>query len=113
MDAPGRLGQRGDRLAARAARRRPGRREGALALLSTAAASAPGEIPLYAAHIHVDHARMAHLLGDLPAAGHALDRAATIYRRLGAAGYLARLDSLRQGLRAAPAAVDLAGTVRP
>lgn len=77
--------------------------KGALALLRTAAASAPGEIPLYAAHMHVDHARLAHLLGDLPAAGHALDRAATIYRRLGAAGYLARLDSLRQGLRAAPA----------
>ena len=59
--------------------------KGALALLRTAAASAPGEMPLYAAHMHVDHARLAHLLGDLPAAGYALDRAATIYRPTGSA----------------------------
>lgn len=76
----------------------------ALTLLSTAAATTPNEIPLYAAHIHVDHARIAHLLGDPPAAAAALDRAASMYRSLGATGYLARVDSLRQQLQAAPAA---------
>jgi DNA-binding CsgD family transcriptional regulator len=80
----------------------------ALIALRSAVASAPSEMPLYAAHIHVDHARVAHLLGDPSAASRSLAQAAGIYRRLQASCYLDRLEALQQKLTAAPVhAVDL------
>jgi DNA-binding CsgD family transcriptional regulator len=67
----------------------------ALVHLRAAAAQNPTAIPLYAAHIHADHARIAHLMGDGATAARSLDIAAAIYERLGAAPYLHRIATLR------------------
>lgn len=65
----------------------------ALSKLRTAIA-ADNNLPLYQAHVLLDHARLAHLLGDLPAAGRSLELAAQRYRGLGAAPYLQRAEDL-------------------
>ena len=80
----------------------------ALIALRSAMAAAPNEVPLYAAHIHADHARVAHLLGDPSSASQSLAQAAATYRRLHASSYVARLDTLQQKLTAAAGrSVDL------
>jgi DNA-binding CsgD family transcriptional regulator len=67
----------------------------ALSHLRAAAATDLTTIPLYAAHVHVDHARIAHLMGDSATAARSLDRAAATYERLGATPYLERVTALR------------------
>jgi DNA-binding CsgD family transcriptional regulator len=52
-------------------------------------------IPLYAAHVHADHARITHLLGDAATAARSLDLAGATYERLGAIPYLDRVAALR------------------
>jgi DNA-binding CsgD family transcriptional regulator len=54
------------------------------------------ELPLYRAHMCADHARVALVLGDAKAAERSLVEAGDIYRRLGASGYAAQVDSARQ-----------------
>ena len=74
----------------------------ALRAIRDAVAAAPVDVPLYAAHMHADHARLAHVLGDTAAANRSLDLAAATYRRLGAASYVARIEALQRTLTAVP-----------
>jgi DNA-binding CsgD family transcriptional regulator len=67
----------------------------ALTHLRAAAAADLTGIPLYAAHVQVDHARIAHLMGDVATAGRSLDLAAETYERLDATPYLDRVAALR------------------
>jgi DNA-binding CsgD family transcriptional regulator len=68
----------------------------ALGHLRNAAGADLSTIPLYSAHVLVDQARLAHLMGDPAAAQQSLDTAASTYQRLGAVGYLSRVDALRR-----------------
>jgi ATP/maltotriose-dependent transcriptional regulator MalT len=68
----------------------------ALAQLRLATATAMPEMPLYGAHVHLDHARVAHLMGDRSAAARSLDLAAATYQRLGAAPYLTQVNEIRR-----------------
>jgi DNA-binding CsgD family transcriptional regulator len=67
----------------------------ALTHLRAASTANLAAIPLYAAHVQVDYARIAHLMGDAGAAARSLNLAATTYERLGAAPYLDRIATLR------------------
>ena len=69
----------------------------ALAHLRTAAAADLTAIPLYAAHVHLDHARLAHLMGDPTTANRSLDLASKLYHQLAAHGYVARVEELKRG----------------
>ena len=68
----------------------------AIGHLRAAIAGNASEIPLYQAHLHVDHARLARILGDRTAADRSLDLAGAAYRAIGASAYVDRLDELRQ-----------------
>jgi DNA-binding CsgD family transcriptional regulator len=81
----------------------------ALAHLQAALEGDLGALPLYEAHLAVDHARVAHLVGHRSAAGESLARAERIYRRLGANGYAARVEDLRRGGEQAAAATATIG----
>jgi DNA-binding CsgD family transcriptional regulator len=72
-------------------------------------------VPLYRAHVHVDHARLAHLMQGPAAARPSLDVAVGGYRSLGATAYLERARAL-QSDTAGPAATGRpapAGSVEP
>ena len=77
---------------------------GRLALnhLRAAVAADSAEVPLYRGHVLLDHARLAHLLGDLAAASQSLDAAARCYEQLGAVPYLERAELLRRSRRTRP-----------
>ncbi|HTW20767.1 MAG TPA: LuxR C-terminal-related transcriptional regulator [Mycobacteriales bacterium] len=68
----------------------------ALAALRAATAQPLQSMPLYGAHIHVDHARVAHLMNDSSAAARSLELASTTYQQLGAASYLRHVDEIRK-----------------
>jgi DNA-binding CsgD family transcriptional regulator len=72
-----------------------GDRHTALTHLRDATMSDLTELPLYRAHAHVDHARLALLLGDPAASSRSLELAGDLYRNLGAATYLERVNALR------------------
>jgi DNA-binding CsgD family transcriptional regulator len=61
--------------------------------LDAAVAGFTDDLPLYRAHVLADHARVATLQHDDPAARHSLDAAHQLYRILGAAPYLGRLST--------------------
>jgi DNA-binding CsgD family transcriptional regulator len=67
----------------------------ALVHLRAATVADLSSIPLYAAHVQADHARVAHLMGDGATAARSLDLAAATYERLGATPYLDRVAALR------------------
>jgi DNA-binding CsgD family transcriptional regulator len=92
----------GARLAAEAA----GDGRTALARLRAAVATDLHEVPLYLAHVHLDHARLALLLGDPTASARSLDAAAEQYQSLGAVAYLDRVNTLRAAADQVP---DAAG----
>ena len=73
------------------------RGNGKIALGHLRAAAADGllEVPLYRAHVLVDHARLAVLLGDQATGARSLDLATQVYRDLGAQPWLARAETLR------------------
>jgi DNA-binding CsgD family transcriptional regulator len=60
--------------------------------LDAAVAGFSDDLPLYRAHVLTDHARVAALQHDQPAARRSLDAADQLYRILGAVPYLARLN---------------------
>jgi DNA-binding CsgD family transcriptional regulator len=60
--------------------------------LDAAVAGFTDDLPLYRAHVLADHARVAALQRDDPAARRSLDAASQLYRVLGAAPYLSRLN---------------------
>lgn len=68
----------------------------ALTELRHATGAGLAAMPLYAAHLHVDHARLAHLMGDIAAADRSLELAAQTYQALGAAPYLDRINEIRR-----------------
>jgi DNA-binding CsgD family transcriptional regulator len=70
--------------------------KGALAALRIAISRDASAMPLYGAHFHVDHARVAHLMKDLAGAARSLDIAASTYHQLGATSYLNQVDEIRR-----------------
>jgi DNA-binding CsgD family transcriptional regulator len=68
----------------------------ALGHLRASLTAANLELPLYRAHALLDHARLAHLLGDTSASARSLDQAAEAYQSLGAGAYQRRVDELRR-----------------
>jgi len=52
-------------------------------------------VPLYFAHAHLDHARVAAVMGDTSGSARSLDRATELYRSLGATAYLSHVNTLR------------------
>jgi DNA-binding CsgD family transcriptional regulator len=86
------------------------RGKGKLALghLRAALAASNVELPLYRAHALVDHARLAHLLGDADASARSLDGAARAYESLGAGAYSRRVDDLRRAGQATAAKPTIA-----
>ncbi len=67
----------------------------ALSRLRAALAGDLDQVPLYRGHVLLDHARLAHLLGDAPAAARSLDTATVVYQALGATTYVERAQQLR------------------
>lgn len=82
--------------------------KGALAALRAATTATITSMPLYAAHFHVDHARVAHLMKDTQAAARSLDLAAATYEQLGATSYLKRVDEIRRNTESIRVAQTLA-----
>ena len=82
--------------------------KGALAALRAATATTITSMPLYAAHFHVDHARVAHLMKDTQAATRSLELAAATYQQLGATSYLKRVDEIRRNTESIRVAQTLA-----
>ena len=68
----------------------------ALTHLQAAISDPANDLPFYAAHMLVDHARIAHLLGDPAAAEESLVKATDLYAQLGAPMYVDRIDAARQ-----------------
>ncbi|MGX7680283.1 helix-turn-helix transcriptional regulator [Jatrophihabitans sp. DSM 45814] len=79
----------------------------AITHLRAAVANATNELPLYRAHMLVDHSRLARILGEREVAAHSLELAAEAYSAVGAAGYLARVAVLRQTVQARDATTQL------
>lgn len=79
----------------------------ALGRLRAAVAADLSDVPFYRAHVHVDHARLALLNGNDAASARSLEVAADIYERLGAAGYLKRVNALRAAVHESSRVEDL------
>jgi DNA-binding CsgD family transcriptional regulator len=75
----------------------------ALAHLVSSVDPAAAQLPFYRGHGLVDHARLAHRLGDTAGARTSLRRAAAVYRGLGAAPYVERVAVLLADRPLAPA----------
>jgi DNA-binding CsgD family transcriptional regulator len=76
--------------------------------LDAAVAGFTDDLPLYRAHVLADHARVAALQHDDPAARRSLDAAGQLYRVLGAVPYLSRLDETAGSAQSgSPAEVDV------
>jgi DNA-binding CsgD family transcriptional regulator len=84
-----------------------GRTLAALTLLNAAVADQTDDLPLYRAHMLLDQARVAELLGERAVATAALQRAEQLYRGLGAAPYLERLSTRRTRSSVAPGPQEL------
>jgi DNA-binding CsgD family transcriptional regulator len=80
----------------------------ALGHLRAAVAATNVDLPLYRAHALLDHARLAHLLGNANAAARSLEGAAQAYQSLGAGAYLRRVDELRRAGQASVAEPTIA-----
>jgi DNA-binding CsgD family transcriptional regulator len=75
--------------------------------LDAAVAGFTDDLPLYRAHVLADHARVAALQHDDPAARRSLDAASQLYRVLGAVPHLARLNEIAGSAQSgSPAGVD-------
>jgi DNA-binding CsgD family transcriptional regulator len=79
----------------------------ALTLFRRASGGDLAALPFYAAHLHLDHARLAHLLGDLSGSAAALDAALTTYRSLNAVSYIQRVEQIRRTTTAAAQAATI------
>jgi DNA-binding CsgD family transcriptional regulator len=64
-------------------------------------------IPLYCAHVHADHARIAHLVQGADSARRSLDVATGIYRSLEAHSYLNRVLAVGRRPTVAPPAARI------